>query len=137
MDWSLVRGKTEVMSQANAAVKAACPQSVLPSCYDSEEGTAWDVLLSEANGVTLQQQLHCPTLMAVGDCRNGSFRDGGVVQTVHNSTLICIEAIFLPTEKSIACQKCYVYPRGEQITFEYPSFEAMTILEKCVMYKRR
>lgn len=85
-----LRGKTEVMSQANAAVKIACPQSVLPSCYDSEEGAAWDVSLSEANGVTLQQQLHCPTLMAVGDCRNGSFRDGGVVQTVPNSTLGCI-----------------------------------------------
>lgn len=74
----------------------------------------------EANGVTLQQQLHCPTPMAMGDCRNGIFRDGGVVQTVHNSTLSCIETIFLSTEKSIACQKCYVYSSGEQITFEYP-----------------
>lgn len=45
MDWSLVKGKTEVMSQANAAVKTACPQSVFPSCSDSEEGAAWDVSL--------------------------------------------------------------------------------------------
>lgn len=51
MDWSLVRGKTKVMSQANAAVKTACPQSVFPSCSDSEEG-ARDVSLSGANGVT-------------------------------------------------------------------------------------
>lgn len=48
-----LRGKTEVMSQANGAVKAACPQSVFPSCYDSEEGASWDESLSEANGVTL------------------------------------------------------------------------------------
>lgn len=136
VDWSLVRGKTKVMSQANAAVKTACPQSVFPSCSDSEEG-ARDVSLSEGNGVTLQQQLHCPTPMATGDCRNGIFRDGEVVQTARNSTLVCIGAIFLFTEKSMACQKYYVYPSGEQITFEYPGFEAMTVLEKYILCKRR
>lgn len=113
MDWSLVRGKTEVMSRANAAVKAACPQSVFPSCCDSEEGAAW-MSLREANGVTLQQQLHCPTLMAMGDCRNGSFRGGGVVQTVHNNTLGCIEAIFLPVGKSMPVKNVMYIPVGNK-----------------------
>lgn len=108
-----------------------CSQAVLI------QRAARDVSLSEANGVTLQQQQHCPTPMAMGDCRNGNFRDGEVVQTAHNSTLVCIGAIFLFTEKSMTCQKCYVYPSGEQITFEYPGFEAMTVLEKYVLCKRR
>lgn len=49
----LVRGKTQVMAQANAAVKTTRPQSVFITCYDSEEGTVWDVPMNEANGVTL------------------------------------------------------------------------------------
>lgn len=135
MDWSLVRGKTEVMSQANAAVKTTCPQSVFPSCYDSEEGTAWDVFLSEANGVALQQQLHCPTLTAMGDCRNGILEMGELFR--QSMTAPSVAEKLLSYLQSVACQKCYVCPSGEQITFEYPSFEAMTMLEKYVMYKRR
>jgi len=53
MDWSLVRGKTQVKAQVNAAVKTTRPQNVFTTCCDSEDGTVWDVSVNEAKRVTL------------------------------------------------------------------------------------
>ena len=53
VDWCSVRGKTQVTAQVNAAVKTTRPQSMFVTCYDSEEGTVWDVSMNEASGVTL------------------------------------------------------------------------------------
>lgn len=85
VDWSLLRGKTQVTAQVNAAVKAMCPQSVFITPYDSGEGTVWDVSMNEADGAMLLQHLCRSTPMAMGDGRNGIVRDGRVVQLVHNS----------------------------------------------------